>query len=221
MIASLSGPPVTPTGTLGPFTVGANAVLNVHPLSLTSGGYEVRLLDDSGTVDFGLSVHAGTLAYQGKADALAAEWMAPAGEEERLYFTADSAGTYPVVVWKRGSAVLPTAGTYRLVVTPIVLAAPEPAVPSVTGLAHAAPSPFRDRTTLAFDLAAAGQVSIEVFDLTGARVRTLESGWHPAGRHQAVWNGADQDGRLLPAGVYLVCVEAEGLRGVRKVVKLK
>jgi hypothetical protein len=221
IVASLSGAPVAPSGTLGPFTVDPDRVLNVHPVTLDAGAYEVRLLDESGTVDFGLSVHSGDLAYQGKSDALAAQWLAPPGTDEYLLFTADSAGVYAVAAWKRGSASLSETGTYSLLVTAAAVATPGPAGPQATRLSHAAPSPFRDRTTIAYDLAAGGEIALSVFDPAGAHVRTLERGWRPPGRHQVVWDGKAEDGRELASGVYLVRLEAGPVRETRKVIRLR
>jgi len=82
----------------------------------------------------------------------------------------------------------------------------EPAVP----LAHEDftlrapwPNPFNPATTLAFELGAQAGVRLRVFDLQGRLVRTLVAADLPAGRHQARWNGRDDRGRSVPAGVYL------------------
>lgn len=56
---------------------------------------------------------------------------------------------------------------------------------------------------IAFDLARAGTVRLEVYDLGGRRVRTLVSGPLPAQRHRVAWDGLGDDGRSLPSGAYL------------------
>lgn len=67
------------------------------------------------------------------------------------------------------------------------------------------PNPFRESCTLAFSLAQASPVSLHVYDLTGRRVRTLEPGaWRPPGEHRVSWDGRDDDGRRVRAGMYFV-----------------
>ena len=56
-------------------------------------------------------------------------------------------------------------------------------------------------------------------DLAGARVRAvLASGSQQAGRHTLRWDGRDNSGVKLAAGVYVLRLEAGGETSVRKVV---
>jgi len=66
------------------------------------------------------------------------------------------------------------------------------------------PNPGNPIATVAFDLPAAGAVSLAVFDLRGRRVATLVDGWRAAGRHRVTWAGRDAAGRRAGAGVYAV-----------------
>ncbi len=50
------------------------------------------------------------------------------------------------------------------------------------------------------------------FDASGAVVRRLTEGQQPAGAHAVRWDGRDDAGNPLPAGVYLTRIEtAEGV----------
>jgi hypothetical protein len=72
-----------------------------------------------------------------------------------------------------------------------------------------APNPFNPRTTIRFDLPAAARVTLGVYDLAGRLVRVLRDGeLRPAGRHIAAWDGRDDAGRAVPAGVYVCRLEA-------------
>ncbi|MEZ4387818.1 MAG: FlgD immunoglobulin-like domain containing protein [Candidatus Krumholzibacteriia bacterium] len=73
----------------------------------------------------------------------------------------------------------------------------------------AAPNPFNPRTTLSFDLPHAMAVSLVLHDQRGRRVRTLADGTLSAGRHQLAWDGRDDTGRSLAAGVYLAVLRTE------------
>ena len=65
------------------------------------------------------------------------------------------------------------------------------------------PNPFADQTTITYRLGKAGEVEIKVFDLMGAEIKTLVSGFHFPGEHEVVWDGRDQLDRRLSAGMYI------------------
>ncbi|MCK5833400.1 hypothetical protein KAH81_07000 [bacterium] len=70
------------------------------------------------------------------------------------------------------------------------------------------PDPFNATTTVPFELAKYGKVTIEISDILGRRVCTLYSGILDAGYYEKVWNGKDDSGRDAPSGVYncrLIC----------------
>jgi hypothetical protein len=78
------------------------------------------------------------------------------------------------------------------------------------------PNPFNPMTTIRFDLPAAGQVRLAIYDLAGRLVRVLVEGEIPAGSHEAVWDGRDSTGRSAPSGSYLARLVAGGkVEGVR------
>ena len=66
-----------------------------------------------------------------------------------------------------------------------------------------APNPFRSSTSIAYELGEAADVTLEVFDLLGQRVRTLVRGREVTGGHQVRWNGSDAFGQPVPAGLYI------------------
>jgi hypothetical protein len=75
--------------------------------------------------------------------------------------------------------------------------------PPATELATIYPNPFNPRTTIVFELAEAAPIELAIFDLRGRLVRVMESGSWPIGRHQATWNGQDDEGRAASAGTYV------------------
>ena len=65
------------------------------------------------------------------------------------------------------------------------------------------PNPFGTRTTIGFDLARREQVTLRIFDVTGRVVRTLADGSVlESGSHHVEWNGHDEGGAQLQAGLY-------------------
>lgn len=98
---------------------------------------------------------------------------------------------------------------------PVVAAGPS------LGLEAAAPNPFTGSTRFGFSLPAAGHARIDLFDVSGRRVRTLFDGAADAERGEVVWNGADDAGHVLPAGVYWARLSTEHGATSSKVTKLR
>jgi hypothetical protein len=83
------------------------------------------------------------------------------------------------------------------------------------------PNPFRDETVFSFALAYAEHVELAVFDTQGRKVRSLIEGTRSAGPHEVRWDGRDDSGRELPAGVYRYRLRAAGLQYSRPVQLLR
>jgi hypothetical protein len=83
------------------------------------------------------------------------------------------------------------------------------------------PNPFAGGSEIVFSTARAGDVTLEVFDVGGQRVRQLVSGWRGAGLHAQLWDGRDDGGAEAPAGVYLVRVKGRTEECARHVVLLR
>ena len=69
-----------------------------------------------------------------------------------------------------------------------------------------APNPFRSDTSIRFALGADTLVELSIVDPSGRRVRKLDGGLRPAGTHVIAWDGRDDDGRSMPAGVYFASI---------------
>lgn len=54
------------------------------------------------------------------------------------------------------------------------------------------------------------RVTLEVFDVTGRRVRTLFNGPMITGEHVIEWNGRNDLGHILPFGIYFHRAERGG-----------
>jgi hypothetical protein len=83
------------------------------------------------------------------------------------------------------------------------------------------PNPFNPSTTIRFDIAARGRVTLRVYDVHGALVRTLLDETRDAGPSSASWNGRDDLGRGVSSGLYFSRIESNGESRTRKMVLLK
>lgn len=77
-------------------------------------------------------------------------------------------------------------------------------------LAPAWPNPSHGRARIAFSLPNAGRVKLSVYDLAGARVRTLVDGERASGAQSVEWDGRDSGGTPVRAGAYFVRLEFAG-----------
>jgi hypothetical protein len=84
----------------------------------------------------------------------------------------------------------------------------EPPAPARTtpGISFSAPwpNPARDVAHFAWVLPALAELSVQVFDLSGRRVRVLLEGSHVTGPGGLAWDLRDDRGMPLPGGIYLV-----------------
>jgi hypothetical protein len=83
------------------------------------------------------------------------------------------------------------------------------------------PNPFRSETTMVFRLERAGGVVLRLYDAAGRERRRLVDGRLDAGLHAPRWDGRDDAGRRLPAGVYFYKLETAGGATARKVQLLR
>jgi len=80
------------------------------------------------------------------------------------------------------------------------------------------PNPFSHSTAIHFRMPAAGEADLAVFDVAGRRVRQLARATLPAGEHVTVWDGSDDDGRPVQAGVYFTHLKVGGTAQSRRVI---
>jgi hypothetical protein len=64
------------------------------------------------------------------------------------------------------------------------------------------PNPFNAATRIDFSLIVSGQVSLEIYNLLGQKVRTLVSEYLTSGFKSVIWDGKDQFGNDLASGLY-------------------
>ena len=52
-----------------------------------------------------------------------------------------------------------------------------------------------------------------IFDSQGKYVKNLVPGQNIASQNRFVWNGLDDNGRIVPAGIYVVFIEVFDIQG--------
>ncbi|MBK7368169.1 MAG: hypothetical protein IPJ04_09750 [Candidatus Eisenbacteria bacterium] len=124
------------------------------------------------------------------------------------------------VVFKAGSADVAKQANFNLWIDPGYTDAGD-VLPQELSFALASANPSHGPAQLRFALPSARDVSIDVLDVSGRRVRTLASGRQEAGTHSVEWNGADEQGRALPNGTYFARFASGADRRTAKVLLLR
>ncbi len=83
------------------------------------------------------------------------------------------------------------------------------------------PNPFNPKTTLRFFLKEDTHVRLEIFDISGRKIRSLIDADAFSGEHLAQWNGVDEHGNLVPSGVYFAKLTAAKEVQTQKLTLLK
>jgi hypothetical protein len=101
---------------------------------------------------------------------------------------------------------------------PVLAGVGDPAGPHLA--LSAAPNPSRGALRFMVDADRAGVQRLIVRDVQGRRVRRLAESWSTAGSRLVAWDGRDDSGGRLPAGIYVVTLEAGGRATSRQVTLL-
>ena len=65
------------------------------------------------------------------------------------------------------------------------------------------------------------KIKLEIFDMMGRNVKTLFDGSKPAGRHYQTWNGSDNFGNAMGAGVYVYRMSTDNKFFIKKMILMK
>jgi hypothetical protein len=123
------------------------------------------------------------------------------------------------------SAVISDVGVYAAFTTNIITDVEEDErgdiLPYQFELSQNYPNPFNPVTTIEYAITSRCEVTIEVFNVLGQKVRTLVSDTKAAGSYRIEWSGTDESGRSVSTGVYLYRFQAGDVLQTKKMLLLK
>ena len=98
--------------------------------------------------------------------------------------------------------------------------------PKETILAQNFPNPFNPETWIPYQLSRGSNVTIQIFDISGHSVRTLNLGHKSVGSYMtsstaAYWDGKNQAGEHVSSGIYFYSLQTEHISATRRMVILK
>lgn len=83
------------------------------------------------------------------------------------------------------------------------------------------PNPFHASTAIFYSIPTPTHLLLNIYDITGRRVRTLVDDRIEAGRHHIFWKGFDDQGRRVPTGTYFSRLAMDGQLRVRKMTLIR
>ncbi|GHM99544.1 hypothetical protein WSM22_10340 [Cytophagales bacterium WSM2-2] len=81
------------------------------------------------------------------------------------------------------------------------------------------PNSFSKKTEISFNLPQSGKVRFEIMDELGRVIRVIES-TYPAGKNNIEWNGSNNDGAEVKAGLYFLNAHFENVKQTKKMIKV-
>jgi hypothetical protein len=92
----------------------------------------------------------------------------------------------------------------------------DPTLPKAFALQAAYPNPSRGQTTIKYQLPRASNVQLQVYNIAGQLVQTIDEGQRPAGYHQVRLNG-----NAMSNGIYFYRLQAGEFSATRKMIVLR
>ncbi len=71
------------------------------------------------------------------------------------------------------------------------------------------PNPFSEQINFSLTLEKTSRVSVEIYTLSGQKVRSIAGGEYGAGPQQFKWDGTSGNGNILPEGMYIYYLKVE------------
>ncbi len=83
------------------------------------------------------------------------------------------------------------------------------------------PNPFNPETTISYDISKQGNVSVDIYNLKGQKVKSLLNETQEAGQYKIIWQGDNEDGKQVSSGNYFYKVKSGGKEIVKKMLLMK
>jgi hypothetical protein len=89
-------------------------------------------------------------------------------------------------------------------------------LPNAFSVSQNYPNPFNTQTTIQYSLPRQAAVSVDIFDILGHKIETLDEGIKLAGSYQAIWNASGQS-----SGIYFYRIKSDHKVETKRMLLLK
>ncbi|MHB8578876.1 MAG: Kelch repeat-containing protein [Ignavibacteriaceae bacterium] len=83
------------------------------------------------------------------------------------------------------------------------------------------PNPFNPSTQISFSVGKDSHVSIDIYSILGQHIKNLASKNYSVGNYQITWDGTDNYGRQVAAGIYIYRLSSDYFTDSKKMVLMK
>ena len=94
-------------------------------------------------------------------------------------------------------------------------------IPTAFSLKQNFPNPFNPSTTIDYEIPIYSQVRLEIYNLLGAKIKTLVDTQQQPGHYSVVWDTKDENGSTVSGGMYLYRLQAGSYVDVRKMLLIR
>jgi len=193
-------------------TMNASTSVGAVWLTLSYANTEIASIDlESGALDMDLLYHPDSGLLRILIWSLEDADSIPSGAGDLVRVHTTGGGTVTLVEAE--------VSTYAGALMQTTIAQPPAAAPDLMVVGNA-PNPFNAQTSIRFNLDAASDYTLTIFNIAGQVVRTY-AGPAEAGAHTITWDGRDQRNSPVASGVYFYRVEAGGFAVTKRMLLLK
>ncbi|MCX6249361.1 MAG: agmatine deiminase family protein [Bacteroidetes bacterium] len=83
------------------------------------------------------------------------------------------------------------------------------------------PNPFREETRILIDLRTPSLINLEILDLNGSIIRNLMNRISSSNHEDISWNGTDESGNRVPAGIYFCRLKTNEQTVIKRLVRIR
>jgi hypothetical protein len=83
------------------------------------------------------------------------------------------------------------------------------------------PNPFNPETTISYNIPKKGNVTVDIYNIKGQKVKSLLNEEQEAGKHSIIWKGNNDKGQKVSSGTYLYRVKSGDEEIVNKMMLVK
>ncbi|MCD4817579.1 MAG: T9SS type A sorting domain-containing protein [Candidatus Cloacimonetes bacterium] len=91
--------------------------------------------------------------------------------------------------------------------------------PVLTTIAY--PNPFNPNVNISYNLSNESNVSLEIFNIKGQKIKTILNKNQKAGNHRTIWQGNDENENKVSSGIYFYKFKTDQNEKIKKMILMK
>ena len=83
------------------------------------------------------------------------------------------------------------------------------------------PNPFKYSTTIDFEITKPEQISVDIYNFSGSKIKSLVNKNYPQGKYSLTWDGTNDSGAKVISGMYFYVLKADNKQLSKKMILIK